>query len=134
MIPCLFCGGDRSAPDHAQQCDGRQGKVEAAAQDDPQVVLGPHFNGPDYDPDLDHARLTGQIARIFTLMGDHAWRTLGEIEAETGDPQASISAQLRHLRKRRFGAFVIEKRRRGADDTGLFEYRLLPPVEMEQSA
>src|SRR5262245_60260595 len=29
--PCLFCGGDRRAPDHDARCDGRQGAVEAAA-------------------------------------------------------------------------------------------------------
>lgn len=28
--PCLFCGGDPSAPDHRARCDGRQGAVEAA--------------------------------------------------------------------------------------------------------
>lgn len=31
--PCLFCGGDRSAPDHWRHCDGRQGAVEAEEQD-----------------------------------------------------------------------------------------------------
>lgn len=45
-----------------------------------------HFNGPDYDPELDHERLTGQIKRIFDLIQDARWRTLGEIEEITGDP------------------------------------------------
>lgn len=31
MQPCLFCGGDASEPAHRQRCDGRQGKIEAAA-------------------------------------------------------------------------------------------------------
>lgn len=88
---------------------------------------GPHFNGPDYDPSLDHARLTIQIERIRTLMIDGAWRTLAEIEVMTGDPPASISAQLRHLRKERFGSWVVEKQRRGDPADGLYEYRLLPP-------
>jgi hypothetical protein len=26
---CLFCGGERAAPDHLRTCDGRQGRVEA---------------------------------------------------------------------------------------------------------
>jgi hypothetical protein len=39
-------------------------------------------------------------------------RTLQEIADATGDPHASISAQLRHLRKPRFGAYAIDKRRR----------------------
>ncbi|KKL56177.1 hypothetical protein LCGC14_2247980, partial [marine sediment metagenome] len=36
--------------------------------------------------------------------------TLCEIEDLTGDPPASISAQLRHLRKERFGAHTVERR------------------------
>lgn len=83
-----------------------------------------HFNGPDYDPALDRVRLTGQIKRVFEAMSDGQWRTLAEIELITADPQASISAQLRHLRKARFGSHVIEKRRRGEPKRGLFEYRM----------
>jgi len=82
------------------------------------------FNGPAYDKDFDQARLKGQILRIYTLMSDHQWRTLSEIEHLTGDPQASISAQLRHLRKDRFGGFIVERRRRGDPKHGLHEYRL----------
>lgn len=82
------------------------------------------FDGPVYEAALDRHRLTGQIKRIHALMIDGAWRTLGEIEDITGDPQASISAQLRHLRKPRFGSFVIDKQRRGEGKAGLFEYRL----------
>ena len=67
---------------------------------------GPPDNAKDFD------RLCNQLERIHALMTDGAWRTLAEIESITGDPQASISAQLRHLRKHRFGAHVVEKRRR----------------------
>lgn len=63
-------------------------------------------------------------------MMDHAWRTLDEISSLTGDPPASISAQLRHLRKERFGSHIVEKRRRGERETGLFEYRVFrDPLE-----
>ncbi len=41
-----------------------------------------------------------------------AWMTLEELAKKTKYPQASISAQLRHLRKRKHGGFVVEKRRR----------------------
>ena len=82
------------------------------------------FNGSDYDPAMDNVRLTGQILRVYTLMADGVWRTLREIEDATGDPAASISAQLRHLRKARFGAHRIDKRSRGMRIVGLFEYRL----------
>ena len=85
----------------------------------------PHFNGEGYENNADHARLTGQVKRVFNCMRDCAWRTLPEIELITGDPQASISAQLRHLRKDRFGAHTINKRRRGTPTSGLWEYQLV---------
>jgi hypothetical protein len=84
----------------------------------------PRFNGPCYDAATDNARLTGQILRVFNLMRDGQWRTLREIAETTGDPESSISAQLRHLRKQRFGSHVVEKRNRGDRSIGLFEYRL----------
>ena len=89
--------------------------------------MKPHFNGPAYSPKHDHARLTGQIARIRALMLDGCWRTLSEIEAATGDPAASISAQLRHLRKPKFGSHRVDKRTRGQRSAGLYEYRVAPP-------
>ena len=58
-------------------------------------------------------------------MLDGRWRTLGDIATLTGYPEASISAQLRHLRKERFGRHRVEKRHAG---NGLYEYRLLPPL------
>ena len=89
------------------------------------LFSSPKFNGSDYVPELDDKRLTGQIKRVHDLMIDGKWRTLQEIEQATGDPQASISAQLRHLRKERFGSHVINKQRRGEEKHGLFEYQLL---------
>ena len=85
---------------------------------------GARFNGSDYEPGYDDNRLRGQIARIYKLMQDRRWRTLSEIEEATNDPQASISAQLRHLRKKRFGSHLINKRSRGEREQGLFEYQL----------
>src|SRR2546425_13353391 len=40
------------------------------------------------------------------------WLTLDELAKLTHYPPASISAQLRHLRKPQYGAFLVEKRRR----------------------
>ena len=93
---------------------------------DPPVsdIATARFDGSDYEPAQDNARLSGQIRRIYGLMSDGQWRTLREVEEVTGDPQSSVSAQLRHLRKVRFGAHVIEKRPRGDRAAGLFEYRL----------
>ena len=83
------------------------------------------FDGPGYDPTIDNKRLSNQIARVYHAMTDQEWRTLAEIERLTGDPQASVSAQLRHLRQERFGAHQVDRRRR-TDDSGLYEYRLIP--------
>lgn len=83
------------------------------------------FDGADYVPTLDKKRLTGQLLRVFNLMRDGVWRTLDSIAAATGDPAASISAQLRHLRKKRFGAHDVQKRRHGKKTEGLFEYRVV---------
>jgi hypothetical protein len=91
---------------------------------DERLQRRPHFDGPAYEPDYDRPRLTGQIRRVFDLMADHRWRTLQEICTMTGDPAASVSAQLRHLRKRRFGGYLVERRRRGHRSAGLWEYRV----------
>jgi hypothetical protein len=80
------------------------------------------FDGSDYRRALDQTR---QIKRAFDLVSDGKWRTLEEIATATGDPAASVSAQLRHLRKRRFGQHAVLQRRRSAPAKGLFEYRVL---------
>ena len=69
----------------------------------------------------DCARLEGQSRRIWNLMIDGVWRTLSEIEHTTGDPAPSISSQLRHFRKTRFGGNIVNKRRRGNQ----WEYQLI---------
>lgn len=79
------------------------------------------FNGSDYDHDRDAPRLTEQIKRVFEVLSTHQWVTLAEIAAATGDPEASISAQIRHLRKARFGSWDIQKRHNG---NGLYSYRM----------
>ena len=93
----------------------------------------PEFGGPEYDPALDEERLTKQMGRVYACMIDGKWRTLGEICQITGDPEASISAQLRHLRKPSFGAYLVKRRRRGDRKNGLFEYQLLK-IEIDQNA
>src|SRR2546428_10851827 len=42
------------------------------------------------------------------------WLTLDELSKLTHYPPASISAQLRHLRKPEFGGFALDKRQRAA--------------------
>lgn len=82
----------------------------------------PRFDGADYQPGRDDIRLTGQLLRIFNCMKDGRKRTLAEIASATGDPPASISAQLRHLRKPRFGLHDVQKEYIG---NGLYLYWLI---------
>ena len=81
------------------------------------------FNGADYDHERDSVRLTGQLLRIWNVVNDGRWRTLKDIANITGDPEASVSAQLRHLRKPRFGGHTVE---REYINNGLYKYRVLP--------
>ena len=81
----------------------------------------PRFDGADYQPARDDIRLTGQLGRVFDVMSDGCWHTLQAIADATGDPPASISAQLRHLRKKRFGAHTVDREHLGG---GLYQYRL----------
>ncbi|HET9401946.1 MAG TPA: hypothetical protein VFO34_13445 [Candidatus Acidoferrales bacterium] len=51
------------------------------------------------------------------------WMTLREIAELTAYAEASVSAQLRRLRKPRFGGFTVEKRRRSSSEIQ-WEYRI----------
>jgi len=54
-----------------------------------------------------------------------AWMTLREMEGKTQFPPASISAQLRHLRKKKYGGWTVERRRREyLKERVVWEYRL----------
>lgn len=81
------------------------------------------FAGAGAQTEADQVRLKGQLARIFAFMRDRQWRTLQGIADATDAPHASVSAQLRNLRKPEFGAHTIERRSAG---DGLHEYRLTP--------
>lgn len=98
--------------------------------------------GPAYERRLDSARLRTQLAVIRDVMlsaagagrtfgpGTSGWYTLRELAQLTGYGEASISAQLRHLRKRQFGGYVVEKQRRRGEGlrAGIWEYRVLVRV------
>lgn len=87
-----------------------------------------------------------QLAAIRELMmrafDRGVWLTLGEIAAATEFGEASISAQLRHLRKTHHGGYRVEKRRRWPARASaptrkiqdarrgpvIWEYHVLPPA------
>lgn len=87
----------------------------------------PHFDGATFDAELDALRLNRQLRVVLTyLRCAEGWHTLRELSRELQEPEASISARLRDLRKERFGGWCVEKRRRpGVDESrGVWEYRL----------
>lgn len=97
--------------------------IESLDKMDPRKYM---WDGSDYVPLQDNKRLSAQVVRIWRVMASGHWYTLREIAEITGDGESSISAQLRHLRKDRFGGHTIEKRIRGERHNGLYEYKLIP--------
>lgn len=73
------------------------------------------IGGFTYDPALDGDRLGAQMIRVLDAMLDGRWRTLREISDITDDPEASISARLRDVRKI-WGEGAMESRRRPSVD------------------
>ena len=82
------------------------------------------FIGPEYKKADDQKRLKNQHNAIKELMLDGVWRTLLEISRATGHREASVSAQLRHLRKPRFGGYLVDRRH---VESGLYQYRVSRP-------
>jgi hypothetical protein len=69
------------------------------------------------------------------------WLTLVELSRVTHYGEASISAQLRNLRKPQYGAFVVEKRQReaaevlcGVEHGPVWEYRLSHALRLKASS
>ena len=90
-----------------------------------------HICGSDYVAELDEIRLTGQMLKVFEYMRNGKWRTLFEISDATTEPEASISAQLRNLKKDghnkqnvNYGGHTVLRRRRGGKG-GTWEYKLI---------
>lgn len=87
----------------------------------PPQILGDRA-GETFDRTRDGKRLNAQAADVFCLMRDGQWRTLAEISAATGDPEASVSARLRDLRRPLLGGCTVERQH---VSKGLWRYRVL---------
>lgn len=81
------------------------------------------FDGKTYNAERDKDRLKTQLFNVWRLMKDSRWRTLEQIAAKVGCPEASVSARLRDFRKSKFGSHTVE---RMYVHRGLFKYRLIP--------
>jgi len=106
--------------------------------------------GPAFDVSLDGDRVLTQLEVIRDVLlsasecadiasarricaglppEEGGWLTLRELGELTGYGEASISAQIRHLRKEQFGGYIVAKRRRGMEKRGVWEYRILGRTE-----
>ena len=92
-----------------------------------------HFSGAGVETMADHDRLDFQFKEIKTLMKDGEWRSLQDIAQALKYPTASISAQLRNLRKFGYGSHTVNKKRRAGNmEGGTWLYQLvLNPKEAE---
>lgn len=77
-------------------------------------------HGETFESAFDFDRLNAQQTRVWAAVKDGGWYTLAEISAASGAPEASASARLRDLRGM-FG-FKVDRRRRGKETRGLWEY------------
>jgi len=68
-----------------------------------------------------------QKQQILSALKSGEWRTLLELERDTGAPLNSLSSQLRQLRRPEFGGHDIRRRIR-AHTRNLYEYRLIGPT------
>lgn len=87
--------------------------------------------GPAFEKKIDGVRIGKQMARIKHFMLGSGWRTLAQIAQATGYPESSISAQLRHLRKKRFGSYQVEKERR-ENNRGTWQYIIREPIKDDE--
>ena len=89
------------------------------------------FDGATYDRAQDEARLGKQLERVRRYMRDGRYHTLRQISEALDYPEASVSARLRDLRKEKWGAWVVE-RKRNTGGRGTYLYRLVPPAPQAQ--
>lgn len=91
------------------------------------------FDGETFEPAKDADRLSRQLKFVRNYMlwcsngtsivwqCSEGWVTLAQIAHDLGYPESSVSARLRDLRKPKFGAYAVERRRVSG---GVFEYRV----------
>jgi hypothetical protein len=120
------------------RCEGNASGAALGAARFAELPLGVRESGAAGRGEYDARRLRSQREVIRDVMLSatdcDTWLTLGELRAVTRYGEASISAQLRHLRKTENGGYEVVKRHRegvapahaGTDGRGefLWEYRV----------
>lgn len=102
----------------------------------PELNVPRHFDGETYEPSEDRHRLSAQLDVVRGLMSNHGWWTIAQLadavwKAGYRATQQGLSARIRDLRKARFGANTVDRRRRGKRASGEWEYRLVPERELK---
>lgn len=124
----------------AEPCAGDPSAVDADAPAEGMHVLGMPTNDVLLEEDETQLAAIRELTTRASARG--IWLTLTEIAEATEFAEASISAQLRHLRKAHHGGYHVEKRhRRAARGAGtmrrtrdarrgpvIWEYLVLPPA------
>jgi hypothetical protein len=87
----------------------------------PTVDRDKAFGGQTYDAERDYKRLSGQLRKVYAVMRDGQWHSLDGLAQQAGGTVASVSARIRDLRKKQYGARVVERKH---IKEGLFLYRL----------
>lgn len=83
----------------------------------------PDFDGADYQPDRDKQRLTTGQHKVRMYMENAGWKTIMQISEALDMYPPSVSADLRNLRKERFGGRTVDRR---YVRNGVYEYYLVP--------
>ena len=83
-------------------------------------------SGKNFSRARDGERLARQTRAVWNVMRVMGWRTLPELASVLDEPQQSISARLRDLRKPRFGGWDVQRQYEG---NGVWAYRVLKPEE-----
>jgi hypothetical protein len=75
-------------------------------------------------------RLSAKINLLRIALADEKWHTLDDLAKTTDSPEASVSANIRNLRKVEFGSHRIDRRpivhsNKGAFGGTQWEYRMV---------
>lgn len=81
------------------------------------------FHGADYRPEYDYKRLSNQIDRIKAYCLPREWLLVQQIARACKAPENSVQAQLRNLRKKANGAYIVERRKHPIT-AGLYEFKV----------
>jgi hypothetical protein len=92
-----------------------------------QKARGHLFDGQTLD-DRDTPRLKRQLDGVLRALKTGGWWTLSRLAEEAGGSEAGVSARIRDLRKLRWGAHTIDRRRLPG---GLYQYQLAEKAESE---